>query len=300
LRNLVGAEWDYRRRAIAPTSLPYLLRVDPTTACTAACPYCWRTNSPALPPAVLSVETLREAFGPLREVCLLASFQMFGEPTLNPALPEMVEHVHREGAATYVSTSLLVDDPDRLTRLLGSGLDLLTISLDAATPETYRRVKPGADLEVARRNTERLFEARRKVRRPPAIGFQVVVNRHNEPELPALRDLARRLGADYFDAKPALFLPDDSWVPRSPRYRIERLTRSRFACSMPWTSITLLSSGRYFPCCAFPGEVDLGPVGEPFPSIWNGEPLQAIRRGLRVRAPIAPCDRCPLGRLPRF
>jgi hypothetical protein len=69
---------------------------------------------------------------------------------------------------------------------------------------------------------------------------------------------------------------------------------------MPWTSITLLSSGRYFPCCAFPGEVDLGPVGEPFPSIWNGEPLQAIRRGLRVRAPIAPCDRCPLGRVPRF
>jgi hypothetical protein len=170
LRNLVGAEWDYRRRAIAPTSLPYLLRVDPTTACTAACPYCWRTNSPALPPAVLSVETLREAFGPLREVCLLASFQMFGEPTLNPALPEMVEHVHREGAATYVSTSLLVDDPDRLTRLLGSGLDLLTISLDAATPETYRRVKPGADLEVARRNTERLFEARARSDARPRSG----------------------------------------------------------------------------------------------------------------------------------
>ena len=300
IANLLAAEIAYRRGDAAVRSLPYLFRVDPTNACAASCPYCWRTIAPPMPPATLSLDALREAFGPFRRICFLASFQMFGEPTFNPALPEMVEHLHREGAATYVSTSLIGRDDDGLARLLASGLDLLTISLDAATPETYRLTKPGADYDLVRRNVELVFRVRRSMRRPPMIGLQVLVTRHNEPELAALSNLARRLGADYVDFKPTLFLPDASWIPTSRRFQVATFERRRTACSMPWTSITLLASGRFFPCCAFPGDYDLGPVGTPVQDVWNGPKLQAIRRGLRSGSPVVPCHGCPLGRLPRF
>jgi len=138
IRNLIQSEIAFRRHDIHVKTLPYLFRADPTNQCVLSCPYCWRSKHEPIEPASLSYESFVEGFGPFQEMCLLASFQMFGEPTLSDALPDMIHYVHEAKAATYVSTSLQQGDKNYLKRLLSSGLDLLTIALDAVTPRTYR------------------------------------------------------------------------------------------------------------------------------------------------------------------
>jgi len=252
-------------------------------------------------PALLSFDRFARAFAPFEEACLLVSFQMFGEPTVNDALPDMIAHAHQRGCATYVSTNLQRDDGTYLKHLVSSGLDLLTISLDAATPETYGKMKPGGDHDLLMKNVQTLFRLKRSATRFPAVGFQVLVTRHNEREVPAVRALARKLGADYVDCKSVLFLPDSSWLSEDSRYHISRYRKQRAECPMPWTNITLLSNGRYFPCCAFPGEYDLGGLdGNPYERVWNGNPLQEIREGFRTGTLCSLCRECPLVRLPRF
>ena len=301
LENFLKAEYAFMRHEVEVRSLPYLFRVDPTNTCTLACPYCWRTISKRPEPATLSLETFIQGFSPFEESCLLVSFQMFGEPTLNEALPEMIRHAHTRGAATYVSTNLQSVDEGSMFRLLTSGLDLLTIAVDAATPETYRIMKPGGDYARLMDNLDLLFRLKRSIPRAPSVGFQVLVTRHNEGELPKIRDLARMAGADYLDFKPVVFLPDSSWSPTSPTFHMSRYLRRRANCSLPWTNITLLANGRFFPCCAFPGEFDLGPIGDAvLEEIWNGQSMRAIRKAFRSGNLHPLCRCCPLAYMPRF
>lgn len=301
ISNLIRAEISFRRREIEVRHLPYLFRADPTTRCTLACPYCWRTQEPPLPTADLSLETFTAEFAPFTSTCLLAGFQMFGEPTLNPNLPEMIRFAHRANVATYVSTNLQMPTHDIIDQLLDSGLDLLTVAVDGISETTYQQMKPGGDFGLLMSNLDYLFTQRRRLMHTPRIGLQVLVTAINEPELAAIGDLAHKMGADYFDLKPTYLLPDPSWLPRDKRYHQNIYRRNSRVCSFPWTNITLLANGHYFPCCAHPGQFDLGAGGERTPlKIFNSQPLLSIRRQLKTGNLAGICTDCELSDAPRF
>ena len=298
--NLFAAERALIRREVRPTARPYLFRADPDSECDVNCPYCWQTLAPPRPAAKLSLAAFRAGFDPFADRLLLTFFHFFGEPTWNDELPAMIAHAHRSRSATYLSTNLQRDDDAYHADLLASGLDLLTINLDAATPATYRRMKPRADYDRLRRNIELIVAKRRTLRRPPHLVFQVLVTRFNEPELPMLRELARRWGADNLDLKPTGFLPDDSWLPLDRRYHLVQNPPGRISCAQPWTNLTLLADGRYFPCCAFPGDFALAAAGADAETVWNGEAMPAIRAGFRAGDLHEFCRECPVARIPRF
>ncbi|MCE7885865.1 MAG: radical SAM protein, partial [Actinobacteria bacterium ATB1] len=63
-----------------------------------------------------------------------------GEPFLNPELPRMVHHLAVRGVTTCFNTNGLLLNRRCVGDLIEAGLDDLRISLDAAQPETYRRI----------------------------------------------------------------------------------------------------------------------------------------------------------------
>jgi MoaA/NifB/PqqE/SkfB family radical SAM enzyme len=299
--NAARAELAFRRRDVIVDSLPYLFRAEPTTSCSVRCPYCSSALYGRQPPAQLSLDDFVRGFAPFREYCLLTSYHMSGEPTLNPALPDMVRYGHEAGSATYVSTNLQQVEEAYLERLLLSGLDLLTISVDAASPETYAVMKPGGDFDRLLANLDAVFRLKRRVPHPPAIGFQTLVTRKNEAELQRISALAGRYGADYVDFKCTWLQGMPTWEPANPRYRFARLLRPRVRCFMPWASLTLAANGRFFPCCAPPVNFDLGPIcGDPRRDVWNGEAMRRVREDLHADAPAGFCRDCVVGRIPRF
>ncbi|MGQ9675632.1 MAG: SPASM domain-containing protein [Chloroflexota bacterium] len=75
------------------------------------------------------------------------------------------------------------------------GLDTIHVSIDAASPEVYRRIRVGADLGQTRANVERLLRARRRLgSRRPQLKLVMVLMRRNLGELPAVINLAGEMG----------------------------------------------------------------------------------------------------------
>ncbi len=66
----------------------------------------------------------------------------WGEPLLHPHLAEMIAEAKARGIeSTNLITNGLKLDQDISTKLVRSGLDVLEISLDAATPQTYALIR---------------------------------------------------------------------------------------------------------------------------------------------------------------
>ncbi len=134
-------------------------------------------------------------------------FGGFGEPLSHPGIVEMVTRVKASGATVELITNgtLLTDDMSR--RLIKAGLDMLWVSLDGATPESYADVRLGAALPEVLTHLADL----RRVRwgdYPPPFGFDYHLNpqvgivfvamKRNITDLPSVVRLGNQLGASHF------------------------------------------------------------------------------------------------------
>jgi MoaA/NifB/PqqE/SkfB family radical SAM enzyme len=121
-------------------------------------------------------------------------FGGFGEPLGHPRIAEMVQAAKSIGSAVeLISNGILLDD-EIVDRLVAAGLDRLWVSIDGASPASYADVRLGDHLPMIIANLERLNARSDK----PELGISFVAMRRNVADLPAVIDLARRLGASRF------------------------------------------------------------------------------------------------------
>lgn len=120
-----------------------------------------------------------------------------GEPLLAPVFWRLVQHcADREDLFIRASSSAYLSSPDSARRLLDSGLKEICFSLDAATPETYARLR-GGDLLHSRRGIEAMCAERRvHWRRSLEIYIGMTLVEDNIAEAAAFVELAAELGVD--------------------------------------------------------------------------------------------------------
>ena len=73
-------------------------------------------------------------------------FGGFGEPLSHPDIVDMVARVKALGAPVELITNGTLLTQEMSGRLIEAGLDVLWVSLDGATPESYADVRLGAAL----------------------------------------------------------------------------------------------------------------------------------------------------------
>jgi molybdenum cofactor biosynthesis enzyme MoaA len=126
--------------------------------------------------------------------------QLFGtgEPLMSAAFWQIIESID-PGTATEVSINSngTLLNQERIDRLLRSPLSWISISLDAATAETYRRIR-GADFQLVISWVQDLIRERdrRRSARRLAVFINMTLMRANIEEFPAFVDLAADIGAD--------------------------------------------------------------------------------------------------------
>ncbi len=146
-----------------------------------------------------------------RDFDFLASaerMQLFGtgEPLLSGGFWEILESIGPgSGVEVSINSNGTLLNQERIDRLLRSPLSWISISLDAARPETYRRVR-GADFDVVISRVRDLIRARnaRQAAGVSRVGsasrLEIFINmtlmRENIEEFPEFVDLAADLGAD--------------------------------------------------------------------------------------------------------
>jgi len=190
----------FQKRTKATIPRFRLFQVDPSTRCNLNCIMCpWKelhTNAQDM--TWETYDALSANFKLVEEVDFTGS----GEPLMHPDLEQMISGAKRSGCKVGFSSNGVLLTPKRSEKLIEAGLDWVAISFDAATEETYSRIRVGASFGYVLENLRNLqkIKTQRPDRKPYTMLFFVMM-KENIHELPAAIELASELSIDFFVAK---------------------------------------------------------------------------------------------------
>jgi len=289
--------------------LPAIIQLEPTNHCNLACPLCPAgRNELGRPRRHMTLDEFRRVVDDASDYLMLLVMWSWGEPFLNPALPEMIAYASARDIRTVTSTNaqFLADDA-YLERILTSGLSTLIVAIDSLHDESYRVYRKRGDLQRAVAGLDRLVAMKRRLRAKTLINLRMVVMRHNEDEVGALTELGRRAGVDCFTLKTvnpscgptssdAELVPLD---PRKRRYVYEKgswdRVRSESPCERVWMMANVCADGAVVPCCSdYDASMKVGNAFEQsLTAIWRSPEYAELRRRVMCEKSTLPhCQEC--------
>jgi MoaA/NifB/PqqE/SkfB family radical SAM enzyme len=178
-------------------NLPSYIQLEPVGQCNLRCQMCpiqFRQDGPPHgPPAFMDWDLFTRVLDDLPTLSEL-HLQGLGEPMMHPRFFEMISYAAARGINVTTNSNVTLLTRERAEKCVTSGLSTLHVSLDAATPEMYERIRVRAHFDRVLRNLGHLRDAKRDLAsETPRVRLVMVVMRQNLEELPALVRLAREL-----------------------------------------------------------------------------------------------------------
>jgi len=206
---------------------PYDIIIDPCNICMLHCPLCpTGIGDTSRTKAILSFRLFKKIIDEIGEYVISVNFSNWGEPLLNRHLPEMIEYCKKVKYIPFVKfdTNLnVVLTKNTARRLLLSGLDLLSVSIDGVTQETYEKYRRGGDLRKVFDNLKLLIDERQKLGlEKPYIIWQFLVFKHNLHEIEEAIKIARKLVDAIKIASARAYTGTDVIKPTKENYEISK------------------------------------------------------------------------------
>lgn len=319
--NILKTEVNLLARKKVVDSFPYFLVVDPTNICQLQCPLCSTGQRQNLRPSgKMNLNTFKKIIDELKDYLLEVHLIWWGEPFLNKNILEFVKYAHQKNIGTFISTNLSFPfKPKQIEDIVKSGLDILSVSLDGITPETYRRYRVGGNFSWVIKNLKMIKKAKNSLKqRHPFIQWQFLVTKYNEHQIPLLKNWAKRLGVNSLVFEQLLVLFGQSrhdqirvkdWLPQNKQFRpkISSLATNKSdnlkpgKCWWLWRSLAIAHDGGVSPCCYNNNlRYDFGNINKNrFSEIWNNEKYKAARalfRGEKGKNNVM-CEKCEIARI---
>jgi len=174
--------------------------IEPTVACNLDCITCFR-NAWEQPIGRMNEETFQAILAGLREFDPIPNvyFGGIGEPLFHPKTIDWIAEVKELGVKVELITNGTILTERKSQELIDSGLDVLWVSIDGASPESYADVRMGAELPKVIENLKRLFKMRKGGHFPkPEIGVAFVAMKRNINDLPKIIKMGHTFGARYY------------------------------------------------------------------------------------------------------
>lgn len=184
------------------------LYIEPTSQCNLDCITCmhndWNEPSGRMTDEVFAsvIKGIRE-FAPLPDVF----FGGFGEPLSHPAIVDMIAETKALGGKVELITNATLLTAEMSASLIEAGLDMLWVSLDGATPQSFNDIRLGALLPRVLENmhafrqaviTSGEFEFFGGIIPKTRLGISFVAMKRNIADLPAVIKIGQQFGAEKF------------------------------------------------------------------------------------------------------
>jgi MoaA/NifB/PqqE/SkfB family radical SAM enzyme len=299
---------------------PFYAELSTTTLCNQGCLGCQYHSSANRGPLYSAKGTDHIRLDYVKKLC--AGLQRLGtreiiltgegEPLFHPQLLDIISLCKAAGLYVHLFTNGTLLDETMAAHLIDSGLDILRVSLWAASLEEYEKCYPGVDpgnfqstLDAVRMLSN--LKAGRQTPLPVVV-LTGPLNRHNQKGIGARIRLAGEIGADA-----VTFTPFRAWsgefstAALSPaeidavcedlaqsrglldslglshnldeaiqRFRFGEAFLGDLPCYIGWFHTQVTVDGTVVPCGACP--IPLGNLGDSsFEDIWNGARYKAFR-----------------------
>lgn len=278
--------WDEARTYQNQPAFPLHVDYEMKFRCNLRCPMCLMSLGPegrrryGDPAQELSPETVMELIAEgVGQGQRAMGFGGLWEPLLSPDLPEIVARGRALGLVDVMFNTngfLLTEETGRA--LIEGGLTRLMISLDAATAETYGKMRVGSDFGTVVANIENFLALKRRLgRNLPLVRLSFCRTALNAHELDAFIERWDGL-ADFFSIQAygrfASASPPE-FAPGSTALAVGR-------CAQPHKRLLVRHNGDVTPCCdasgagLVMGNISNDSLGE----IWRGKTLADLRLAL--------------------
>ncbi|BAZ50699.1 molybdopterin biosynthesis protein A [Nostoc sp. NIES-4103] len=217
------------------------------------------------------------------------------EPILHPKLVEFVQLCRQQGVPrVHITTNGQLLDETLSQALLEAGLTSIDISIDAATPDTYRKVR-GADFNTIISNVINFIKLRDRLNIGCEIRTSFVRNKNVSLEeekqfreywLSKINAIFILNLAEYKESNMRLETMNKAGNSKLQYYR--QKAGGRWPCLFPFTEITVLPDGKIYYCIetlfrlGFEQNIEsLGNYNEQtLKNIWCGDLFNRLRQDL--------------------
>jgi MoaA/NifB/PqqE/SkfB family radical SAM enzyme len=333
--NFLMAKYERIAGIAKPRSYPYILTIDPTNICQLRCPSCYtgivnelrRTHGSNFANrhrlARLGGGVVDSIFDEFGDVVFHCHFYNWGEPLLNENLPDYIRSASARDIDTKIDTNLSLRCSDELLeRLLLSGLDTLSASIDGFSQESYEQYRIGGRLDVALENLDRLVEMKTRLGAKTTLRWKFLIFAFNEHEVESAAAWCAERGVEFLPADAVITNP--KWTPAYrregrptplcvPRPASDFATQAGIppaypgrpegkSCGWHYSYATVNADGGVLPCCGLIDQrFNFGTVMEDagsFGRTWRNANYQTVRRDFPAGAetnasgPTTVCTKC--------
>lgn len=317
LKSTLGAKFgqrfaDYRRDYVKSLNydkngflpdFPITLGLELVNRCNLSCIMCYTVNHD-LPKSTLSIATIKRIMEQAKTGGLQAvQIGLGSEALLYKNIDDVFAAV--EGGAVmdmFLATNGVLLTPKVCEQIVKRGVSRVFVSLDAATPETFKAIRGKDELPLIERNLHTLIETKRRHgSQLPLIRVSFCVQKENAHERQLFADKWRDV-VDHVDFQ---MMTDFSQVDSiaqtgqatAPRF-FDASALEKPYCPQPFNRLDVWANGDVTPCCTFYAKnLVLGNIGhQSLQEIWHSEKIEALRNEFRTGKLNPNCEMCLAGR----
>ena len=261
--------------------------MEPTNLCNLRCPMCPRTSLMKREKGLMDLSLFKRIVDESKGRTEFMYIDNMGDPIMHPKICEMVEYASKSGIRMLLGTNGAFLNKDLANRLLHTGLDLIELSIDAATSPTYEKVRGGKNYEKILNNVINFAKTKQSASSKKPLDIlqfiRTIFNAHEEEEF---YQKFKGIGYNFM-----AFRDCHDWGGNIPGYGVklnpEQKDRSEPTtlhvvrpCRVLWDQITVLWNGDVTPCFNdFDGKSIIGNVNKmSIAEIWNSPEMIQIRK----------------------
>lgn len=201
-----------------------------------------------------------------------AGYNLWGESLLRNDLSEIIAYGTKAGIIdNWLHTNAVLLSPEISQALIDAGLTRLSVSIDAFSEETYKKLR-GGNLKGVVENLEKFIKLKeRRGLSYPQVMVTFLLLEDNKDEWLSFRDYWASKSVDEIRAQ-KLITYDDWWD-----MNIDRVSHPEFKCPELNRRLSIRSDGSVFACCSPTDHMFLGKYPDmSLKDIWNSKKHKMI------------------------
>jgi len=301
-RNDFRKSLNYDSNGFLP-DFPITVGLELVNRCNLSCIMCYTVNH-SLPKATLDKKTVEKLMKEAKNEGLPAvQIGLGSEALLYKNISDVFETTASAGVMDiFLSTNGVLLKDSVCEDIIKNGVTRVFISLDAATPETFKIIRGKDELKLVESNIHRLIAAKKRLNSVlPLIRVSFCVQSENAHE----RDAFAKKWQDIADHVDFQAMTDFSQVDElaehgevnSPKFFHQNSLEKPY-CPQPFNRLDVWSNGDVTPCCTFYGKnLVLGNAKiQSLREIWEGREIEELRDQFRSGNINPNCEMCLGGR----